>query len=96
MPADQCTLEDACGLLHELGYEEAAFTFDMARGRDRGKGVVVGHSGNLMQKAYDAGHGRSWCQQFADDLRAGVFGPPTRQAADQQPGRDTDQRSQPG
>lgn len=92
---DQCSLEDACGLLHRLGYEEAAFTFDVVRGKERGRGVVVGHAGSLMQKAYDAEHGRSWCEQFGDDLRAGVFGPPTRAAATGEP-RVAQQGPQPG
>jgi hypothetical protein len=85
MPIAEDELADAYTELRRLGYDETTFTFRHAPYKHLGAGVapivadvIVTNTANGSEKTYDAGHGSSWPAEFSDDLRAGVFGPPTR------------------
>ena len=83
--AQEHRLDNACVELRKLGYDSGTFDFEFIPGlaaqvATSGAAVVV-TCNDQVQKLYDAGGDSSWPQEFCDDLRAGLFGPPPAQTA---------------
>lgn len=84
MPSEQSELDDAYSELERLGFDAGTFTFTRTPYKYQGTGpapviadMAVMNTATGKQITYDAGHGSSWPAQFSDDLRAGLFGPPS-------------------
>lgn len=85
MANDREELKEVYVRLQAMGYYEAVFDFNFIThdGKEphtdpSNANVIVTCTENNVHRTYDAADHHTWVQQFADDVRDGVFGPAPR------------------